>query len=174
MEEVCPWCRQKEQPQKKISSRVSILNSIVTVVAAACGNEANRIWNEDLEKKLLLACMDRDNYWAWLPIIWSVFSDSFDNRSKMWQELLLDLLTSSFVDCQPQILLYTQRNTMMVPTVICILVGCGWFPAESGELSLDWKSLPGIGSRLVLHKYCQFTLSIFSKTKKTKRVLHQR
>lgn len=45
-------------------------------------------------------------------------------------------------------------------------VGCGWFPGDSSELSLDWKNLPGIESRLGLHKYCQFTLSIFSRTKK--------
>lgn len=126
MEEVCPWCRQKEQQQKKISSRVSILNSIVTAVAAACGNEANRIWNEELEKKLPLACMDGDNYWAWLPINCSVFSDSFDNRSKMRQELLFDLLTSSFAIAQPQILLCTQRNIMMVPIVVCVCLMLDW------------------------------------------------
>lgn len=126
MEEVCPWCRQKEQQQKEISSWVSILNSIVTAVAAACGNEANRIWNEELEKKLPLACMVRDNYWAWLPINCSVFSDSFDNRSKMWQELLVHLLTSSFVVSQPQILLYTQRNTTMVPTGVYICLSWMW------------------------------------------------
>lgn len=165
MEEVCPWCRQKEQQQKKIVSRVSILNSIVTAVAAACGNEANRIWNEELEKKLPLACVDGDNYWAWLPINCSVFSDSFDNRSKMWQELSLTcsiLCGCSALDTP----LHTKKYHNGTNSSLCLSdVGCGWFPAESSELSLDWKSLAGIGSRLGLHKYCQFILSIFSRTK---------
>lgn len=69
---------------------------------------------------------------------------------------------------QPQIVLCTQRNATMVSTVacICINVGCGMFPGGFSELRLDTKSLLGIGGRLGIDEYRQFTLNILAKTEK--------
>lgn len=76
------------------------------------------------------------------------FSDSLDKRSKKRRELLFGLLTASLAVAQLQVLFHAQRNATMIPTVVCIGVGCGTFPGDTSKLSSDTKSLPGVEGRL--------------------------
>lgn len=71
------------------------------------------------------------------------------------------LLTLSLAFAQLQMLLHAQRNTVMIPAVVCISVGCGMF---LDSIVLSSERVPGrVECRLRTEGYWQFMLSMLAK-----------